>query len=322
MENTPLISVIVPVYKVEPYLDRCVESIVNQTYRNLEIILVDDGSPDNCPQMCDAWAEKDARIKVVHKENGGLSDARNAGMAAATGELIGFVDSDDWIEPQMYQCLFDAMVNTESDISSCGARRIWLDGRPLQELLSVNRDCVFDHEAAMEAMITSKGLVQTVWNKLYRRNMIEGISFLAGVIHEDEFWSWRVLSSAQRVVTVKESYYNYLQRDSSIMGAGFSETSLLVVRAKVERQRYIEESIPGLVDVGRTDLIYTCMHLGIQILDTMNYKDAVRYMRYLKDTIKKYPISKSYLCVLPLRQRLHLMMLRNLFVPVCWIHSI
>ena len=99
--NEPLVSVIVPVYKVEKYLDKCIESIVGQTYENLEIILVDDGSPDNCPTMCDEWAQKDSRIKVIHKENGGLSSARNAGLDACTGDYIGFVDSDDWIEPDM-----------------------------------------------------------------------------------------------------------------------------------------------------------------------------------------------------------------------------
>ena len=101
MNSQPKISVIVPVYKVEKFLDRCVESIVGQTYENLEIILVDDGSPDNCPSMCDKWAEKDSRIKVIHKENGGVSSARNAALYAATGDFIGFVDSDDWIEPDM-----------------------------------------------------------------------------------------------------------------------------------------------------------------------------------------------------------------------------
>ena len=104
--NAAKVSIIVPVYKVEPYLDKCVSSIVNQTYTNLEIILVDDGSPDNCPAMCDAWAEKDSRIRVIHKPNGGLSDARNAGMAVATGELMAFVDSDDWIAPDMYEHLY------------------------------------------------------------------------------------------------------------------------------------------------------------------------------------------------------------------------
>ena len=103
----PLLSVIVPIYNVENYLDRCVESIVNQTYKNLEIILVDDGSPDNCPRMCDKWAEKDSRIKVVHKENGGLSDARNAGIPLTKGEIISFIDSDDWIEPAAYESLYN-----------------------------------------------------------------------------------------------------------------------------------------------------------------------------------------------------------------------
>ena len=110
------ISVIVPVYKVEAFLDRCVQSIADQSYKNLEIIRVDDGSPDNCPALCDAWAEKDSRVKVIHKKNGGLSDARNAGMAIATGELMGFVDSDDWIAPDMYQHLHDLLDADGSDI--------------------------------------------------------------------------------------------------------------------------------------------------------------------------------------------------------------
>ena len=116
--DTAKISVIVPVYKVEPYLDKCVSSIVNQTYTNLEIILVDDGSPDSCPTMCDAWAEKDSRIRVIHKPNGGLSDARNAGIVVATGELMAFVDSDDWIASDMYEHLYQRLTEDDSDIAA------------------------------------------------------------------------------------------------------------------------------------------------------------------------------------------------------------
>ena len=111
--NLPKISVIIPVYKVEEYINRCIKSVVNQTYDNLEIILVDDGSPDNCPAICDKWAEKDSRIKVIHKNNGGLSDARNMGMKIASGELIGFIDSDDWISKEMYQLLYENMKENE-----------------------------------------------------------------------------------------------------------------------------------------------------------------------------------------------------------------
>lgn len=317
-----LISVIVPVYKVEAYLDRCVQSIVNQTYQNLEIILVDDGSPDNCGAMCDAWAEKDSRIRVIHKSNGGLSDARNAGMAIATGEYIAFVDSDDWLDAQMYQCLYEAMVTTDSDIASCGARRVWLDGRPSQELRAVNRDFVMECEAAMKALITSDGMVQTVWNNIYRRDVIDGILFPVGLIHEDEFWTWKVIARSRRVVTVKESYYNYLQRTNSIMGIGFTEKRLLVIQAKTERQSYIENYMPKLTDVGRMDISYTCMHLGIQVLKTMHGKDIAHYMKYLKETIKRYPISKEYMRTLMWKKRLHLQLLRSLFMPVCLLHSI
>ena len=125
--NLPKISVIIPVYKVEEYINRCIKSVVNQTYDNLEIILVDDGSPDNCPVICDKWAEKDSRIKVIHKNNGGLSDARNMGMKIASGELIGFIDSDDWISKEMYQLLYENMKENESDISACGVKMVWED---------------------------------------------------------------------------------------------------------------------------------------------------------------------------------------------------
>ena len=114
-----LISVIVPIYNVEKYLDRCVDSIINQTYKNLEIILVDDGSPDNCLAICDSWAEKDRRIKVIHKENGGVSSARNSALDIASGDYIGFVDSDDWIEPDMYEILIKNAKKYDADISRC-----------------------------------------------------------------------------------------------------------------------------------------------------------------------------------------------------------
>ena len=318
----PLISVIVPVYKVEKYLDRCVQSIVDQTYRNLEIILVDDGSPDNCGAMCDAWAEKDPRIKVIHKENGGQADARNVGMAIAMGEYIAFVDSDDWIDAQMYQSLYETMITTDSDIVSCGAKRVWSDGRPAQELLSVNMDCVLEQEAAMEAMITGNGLVQVPCNKLYKSCLVRDILFPVGVAHEDDFWTWQVVFRAKQVSIIRESYYNYLQRGNSTMGVGFSEKRLMVVRAKTERQEYIEKMMPDLTDVGRVDMVYTCMHLGIQVLKNMCRKDIVRCMTYLKDTVKSYPIGKVYFRTLTWKKRLHLRMLQFFFVPTCWLHSI
>ena len=177
--NQPLISVIVPIYKVEEYLDRCVESIVNQTYKSLEIILVDDGSPDNCPQMCDSWAGKDNRIKVVHKENGGLSDARNAGMPFATGEIISFIDSDDWIEFDMFEKMLNRMQADNSDMVSCGVKWVEEDGSLIRDVTS--EDEVLDTTVAMKTLLNDSKLKQHVWNKIYKHNLIKDIPFEKGL---------------------------------------------------------------------------------------------------------------------------------------------
>ena len=142
-----LISVIVPVYKVEKYLDKCVQSIVNQTCKNLEIILVDDGSPDNCGAMCEAWAEKDSRIKVIHKENGGLSDARNAGLAVATGDWVAFVDSDDWVAEEMFARLLNAAKNHQADISACNVQFVEEGQLPDAPYVSGETVCLTPKEA-------------------------------------------------------------------------------------------------------------------------------------------------------------------------------
>ena len=215
--NAAKVSIIVPVYKVERYLDKCISSIVNQTYTNLEIILVDDGSPDQCPQMCDAWAEKDARIRVIHKKNGGLSDARNAGMAVATGELMTFVDSDDWITPDLYTHLYRRLTEDHSDISACGVQMVWEDGTPPRILTRMGNH-VLSKEEAMQAIIEESWLKQPVWYKLYKTNLIKDILFPVGKYHEDVFWSYQAVDKANKVSVSDYIGYYYLQRNDSIMG--------------------------------------------------------------------------------------------------------
>lgn len=187
-----LISIVVPVYKVEPYLDKCISSIVNQTYKNLEIILVDDGSPDNCPAMCDAWAEKDNRIRVIHKPNGGLSDARNAGMSVATGELMAFVDSDDWIAPDMYEKLYHRLTEDGSDIAACGVQMVWEDNTP-PRMLTRPGSRTLNRDEAMQAIIEESCLKQPVWYKLYKSKLVRDIRFPVGKYHEDVFWSYQAV---------------------------------------------------------------------------------------------------------------------------------
>lgn len=243
-ENQPLISVIVPVYKVEPYLDRCVESIVNQTYRNLEIILVDDGSPDNCPQMCDAWAERDDRIKVIHKENGGLSDARNVGMAIASGELMGFVDSDDWITCDFFSILSKNLLKNDADISACDV--FFSHGEsPSDSLSKLWSVSVHTPEEAINDILHGKGFRAVAWNKLYRREILSDGQYPVGKHHEDEYLTYKLLAKANRLTYINKPMYCYYQRSDSIMRSS-SIKRLDALDAHYERLAFLKENYPTL----------------------------------------------------------------------------
>ncbi len=257
--SLPLISVIVPVYKVENYLDRCVRSIISQHYRQLEIILVDDGSPDRCPAMCDAWAQKDSRITVIHKKNGGLSDARNAGMAAATGELMTFVDSDDYLSPDMYQVLYERMREDDSDIAACGVEMVWEDGTPSRKL-TCDGKFLLDREEAMLAIIQETYLKQPVWYKLYRTSLIRDISFPVGKYHEDVFWSYQAVANARRVSIVDTPCYFYTQRSGSIMGADYSLKRLDALEAKVLRSSFVQAYYPKIILEEKANLLFSCVY--------------------------------------------------------------
>lgn len=322
MLTEKLISVIVPVYKVEPYLDRCVQSIIDQTYTNLEIILVEDGSPDNCPAMCDAWAERDSRIIVTHKENGGLSDARNAGMAVATGEYIAFVDSDDWIAPEMLEKLLERMIHTDSDIVSCDAVRVWADGTPSRNMISVCGDYVLDKTEAMKALIQSTCLIQTVWNKLYKASLAKSIPFEKGKIHEDEFWSWQVIALSSRVATIGCALYYYFQRSNSIMGDGYTGLPMLVVEAKLRRHHYIMREMPELADVENENLFNTCFYQGVQVIKHESRRSRHDYMRKLEEIIRECVFSTEYLANMRLSRRLRFSVARRKLTFVCFLASI
>lgn len=244
----PVISVIVPVYNVEQYLDKCVSSIVNQTYKNLEIILVDDGSSDKCPEMCDAWAKKDDRIRVIHKSNGGLSDARNAGMDVASGELIGFVDGDDWISLNMYQLLYDDIYRNGSDISCCGIQMVWENSNK-RKMLTLEGDKVLKNEDAMLSLIQESWLKHPVYNRLYKKECVAKIDFPYKRLHEDVFWGYQVISRAKKVSVTGRIGYFYLQRNGSIMGQEFSIKRLDMFDAYYDELKYIQNRYPNLAGI-------------------------------------------------------------------------
>lgn len=209
------ISVIVPVYRVEPYLRKCLDSIVNQTYQNLEIILVDDGSPDHCGAICEEYAARDKRIKVIHQENGGLSAARNTALEIAGGEYLGFVDSDDWIEPKMFETLLWGIEEKEADIAVCGRYEEYKDRRVPFEWPEIR---VMEREEALEELLKNERLQNLVWDKLYRRELFEGIRFPVGKTFEDMAVMHRLFLRSERVVCVPGAMYHYLQRAGGIVG--------------------------------------------------------------------------------------------------------
>ncbi len=257
MEHRPVISVIVPIYKVEAYLDRCVASIVSQTYENLQIILVDDGSPDNCGALCDAWAEKDSRITVIHKENGGLSDARNAGLAIASGQYISFIDSDDRIAPDFLQCLLDAMEHTGAEIAACGVAYVDEQDKILR-LRPVAPGPKLSKMEAMRHLVEENGVYQTVWNMLYHRSVIDGILFEKGKCNEDDFWTYQVFDRITALALVDKPMYEYLQRGSSIMGVGYSPKRLDGLQARHLRMKFLQK-YPGLAAKTRQQFAFESM---------------------------------------------------------------
>ncbi len=212
--SEPKISIIVPVYKVEPYIRKCLDSIVGQTYRNLQIILVDDGSPDNCGKICDEYAAKDSRIEVIHQENGGLSAARNAGLRLATGDYIGFVDSDDWIELDMYEYLLENALKYQAGIAVCGRIERHVDKEVVRGFSEIE---VLDRELALKYLLQNDLLQNYAWDKLYKRELFQDIWFPAGKTFEDVAVMHKLFIKAERVVCLPEAKYNYLLRFNSIL---------------------------------------------------------------------------------------------------------
>lgn len=285
MNNKDLISVIVPIYKVEPYLDRCVRSIVNQTYKNMEIILVDDGSPDNCPAICDEWAKKDSRIKVIHKLNGGLSDARNAGLAVARGELISFVDSDDWIDINMLHTLFKVMQGKKADIVECGVKYIDEIGHTLRIRSCVSAVVELDKVGALKELVKETIVYQTVWNKLYKASVIKGIVFETGKLNEDDFWTYQVFDNLNKLVVINNPLYYYSQRTSSIMGTGYTIRRLDGLIARFQRMEYLQK-YPETADFTKARILGDCMYHLQTALKYLSKEEQKLVCDYIKGKLK------------------------------------
>ena len=275
----PRISVVVPVYKVELYLDRCVQSILDQSFENFDLYLVDDGSPDNCGKLCDEWAKRDSRIHVIHQANGGLSAARNAGIAKAMTESdsqwITFIDSDDWIHPNMLQWLLQAAEACHTDLSICGYAETTGEDPWTEEGFSAEI-------WKAEDFYPQKFINATVaWGKLYRKDYFNTLSYPAGKLHEDEFTTYRLLFEAGKIAYVPVPLYAYFVNLNGITKTGWSPKRLHAWEAYEQQIAFFEErNLEEMVKFRyRGYLENAVVNLNAAEKDPEKYAKEIRFMK-------------------------------------------
>lgn len=240
------ISIIVPIYKVEQYLPRCIDSLTSQTYKNIELILIDDGSPDRCGKICDEYAEKDKRVKVVHKPNGGLSDARNKGLDIASGDYIMFVDSDDWIEKESCEVIVGLFDKYNVDIVSFGIQLI--NDKRVIKTQKTHASGILTPKEGVKAMIYQQpkvGLLNYVCNKAFKRHLFETIRFPVGMLFEDQDVTYKLMHKSHKIYAIDKVFYNYYQRDESIMKGFYRKKSMHDrILIWMRRLEFLEQNYP------------------------------------------------------------------------------
>ena len=304
--TTPLISVIVPVYRVEEYLERCVKSMLSQTYKNLEVILVDDGSPDQCPAICDACAEKDARVKVIHQENKGLSGARNAGIDAASGEYLAFVDSDDYVSPHFIEELYQLLQDTGCAIGQC--RFSYVKGDGLVEE-GDSAFCIYRGESLMEQLYGPEEKATcfvVAWNKLYRAELFKetGIRYPEGRIHEDEATTYRLFHEAKKLAFLDRALYGYYTENGGSITSVFSAKRLQWLTAHEERIAFFKKNgYEKLLPAAYRKLCDACITFYFRCTEQVN--DAEELKKELRKRLETYRANgAAWIAALPLKTRM------------------
>lgn len=265
MHGKELISVIVPVYNVEKYLHKCLNSIINQTYTNLEIILVDDGSTDKSGMICDEYSELDTRIKVVHQENGGLSAARNTGLDIMNGDLVTFVDSDDWIDCNMINKLYDILLEYNAEISCISFHKVFEDGKKKRRDIVNNKVIVYTGTEAIELLLYKKYVDTSACGKLYRKQDFSNIRYPKGILFEDLATTYRIFYGKKRIAYSQDKLYYYFQRKNSIMYQNFNHKRFDKLLVGQEIIEWTNEHEPNL----REAAISRYFTINIQLLREM-----------------------------------------------------
>lgn len=240
----PLISIIIPVYKVEKYLEKCIESVLNQTYKKLQIILVDDGSPDNCGDICDRYAKMDERIEVIHKENGGLSDARNAGLKVVRGEYIGFIDSDDYVSKEMFENMYNTLISNNADVSICNFYTVIDDKNIIKN--EDNGIEIYNKLEILKEVLLDKKIQSYAWNKLYKKELFKDIEYPVGKKYEDIGTTFYILEKCNKVAASGRPEYYYLTRGDSIVNNNTESTVIDYIKLISDRYDYIDQKYEEL----------------------------------------------------------------------------
>ena len=265
------ISVIIPIYNVEEYLDKCIKSIINQSYRNLEIILVNDGSTDNSLSICNRYKKNDNRIILINKKNGGLSSARNAGMEVATGQYISFIDGDDYIDLDMYESIYKIIELKKPDIVEVGVNYIYKDRVDYMK----ERELTVNNIKALEYFLNRNEIFKAMaCNKVYKKEVLKKIKFKEGYIHEDAFFTYKVFLNAKKISHLGLSKYNYVQqREGSIMNESFTKKRIVVLEAFEERSNILKKlGFHNLVNLSDREYLETLIELYYKFKDS-NYND-------------------------------------------------
>ena len=283
-----LVSIIIPVYNVEKYLEHCVNSIIHQTYQNLEIILVDDGSPDNCGYICDEFAKKDNRIKVIHKDNGGLSDARNEGLKVASGDFLAFVDSDDWIDLGLFERVVNAFESHLVDIVCFGSYKT--DGRNKTTCFTTHKEFEWTRDEALTALCKNDRIESHVWDKVYKKELFENVFFPVGKYYEDVYIMHRVFMKAKSVLFIDAPLYYYLQRNTSIVGQRTVRSSLdLMDGFQNRRVDFINAGESRLGKLTEESIVWAA-------LDVLRTIAALEPSQYVGETEKLIEVLKECEC--------------------------
>ena len=293
-----LVSIIIPIYNIEDYLDRSIRSAVGQTYKNLEILLIDDGSTDSSPEICDRWAKNDSRIKVIHRKNSGVSVSRNIGLAMATGDYILQLDSDDYMALYTVEHLIMTARNQNADMVICNFVRGVDDHYCFEE--TENPEVKMVNPAYTLAQIyngANDALRYTVpWCKLYRKELLEGITYPAGKIFEDIYITHTVIDRCSRIALLEESLFYYYHRENSIMNAVFSFQKLDYLQALVDRVHFFEER--GMTDLQQKaydELLHSLVWEYSRTRDLLNSKPGMDYvMKLFQENYRKGYSNKRY----------------------------